>query len=713
MPSVKGNQKAAVLLTNHTIPWLENVLAAAGFSAVIFGFFEPDFPKPQYTVVLTSFIILATLFEAIQILRGKHSEGLLETIPGLLLWTVSIWILYRLAFPSIPQILLLSAGYVAWLILSYPFKICIAPLVAILIMETGLTLNNHQPASFLFNNLILFGAATFSLQIFTSSKMYHRYIKKAKDKEDEETEEYVKDFDLFSLRTSVQETLPPKDNLEKPGGVGREIRKSLSSSFQVHLEILKNTLKLTTAALLWPDSQRSEFKLRSFASSRKDIFLGPYPMGSGIIGVIRRAENEIAIVPVKAGGAMIPYYHKQGKVGGLFALQIEKSANNNDQDEITAILCVDRLSDNEWTETEKAILRMTAKKITHDVMMGRRILSMDQDRNAFQKVCIGLRELNAVLGLETVFDTTIKVVKTLVPSDFIAISMLRDKSHFVVRADGKLAGKITGQEFPLHEGMVGQAIKYNRTLPMAIEYRGPAPIFTYTQRFSDFGSILVLPLRKEKGGLLGALTVAAKESGIFTTARREILELIAAQIAIKIDLGEAHEQINKLATTDGLTNLANHRTFQHGFEMMLHRARRQSTSVCLILCDLDHFKRINDTYGHPFGDDVLRAVANVLANAVRKVDLAARYGGEEFALVLEGSNESGGITMAERIRKEVHALSLQHEGEPVHLTMSLGLAVFPDNSDDKPTLINYADQALYKAKNSGRNQTTAWSTLDQ
>ena len=166
-----------------------------------------------------------------------------------------------------------------------------------------------------------------------------------------------------------------------------------------------------------------------------------------------------------------------------------------------------------------------------------------------------------------------------------------------------------------------------------------------------------------------------------------------------------------MATTDGLTGLANHRAFRRGFDIMIHRATRRSGPLCFILCDIDYFKNVNDTYGHPFGDQVLKAVAATMVNAVRKVDLVARYGGEEFAIILEDSDERGGREMAERIRKAIEGMKLKHGNEEVRITMSLGLAVFPKDGEKESILISRADKALYQAKNSGRNRTAIWSEL--
>jgi diguanylate cyclase (GGDEF)-like protein len=171
--------------------------------------------------------------------------------------------------------------------------------------------------------------------------------------------------------------------------------------------------------------------------------------------------------------------------------------------------------------------------------------------------------------------------------------------------------------------------------------------------------------------------------------------------------------MEEMATTDGLTGLVNHRTFQERFVEMLARAERSAGKQALLLTDIDHFKKVNDSYGHPTGDVVLRGVAQVVRDCVRKIDLAARYGGEEFAIVLEGTDLAGARQLAERIRTEVQKqIFAAPEGkEPFSCTLSLGIAVYPDDGRDAKALIAHADQALYHAKHNGRNRAVAWPDL--
>jgi diguanylate cyclase (GGDEF)-like protein len=190
-----------------------------------------------------------------------------------------------------------------------------------------------------------------------------------------------------------------------------------------------------------------------------------------------------------------------------------------------------------------------------------------------------------------------------------------------------------------------------------------------------------------------------------------MLTVIASHVAVKLTNAQLYGRMEEMATTDGLTGLSNHRTFQERFAEMLARAERTGGKQALLLTDIDHFKKVNDTYGHPIGDVVLRGVAQVVRDCVRKVDLAARYGGEEFGIVLEGTDLAGARQLAERIRSEVQKQVFQSPKGPFGCTLSLGIAVYPDDGRDGKTIIDHADQSLYSAKHNGRNRAVAFHDL--
>ncbi len=172
------------------------------------------------------------------------------------------------------------------------------------------------------------------------------------------------------------------------------------------------------------------------------------------------------------------------------------------------------------------------------------------------------------------------------------------------------------------------------------------------------------------------------------------------------DLKDANDKLRGLAFEDGLTQLFNHRYFQDHLEREISRIDRYSHLLSLIMIDIDHFKTFNDTYGHQQGDTVLRAVAEVLNNSIRRPDIAARYGGEEFAIILPETNLKGALVLAERIRQFVEDLEIKIDNQALKVTISLGITFYDPakGRKKKEEIIESADKALYNSKNTGRNK---------
>ena len=176
------------------------------------------------------------------------------------------------------------------------------------------------------------------------------------------------------------------------------------------------------------------------------------------------------------------------------------------------------------------------------------------------------------------------------------------------------------------------------------------------------------------------------------------------------DLQQAHTLAHTLSRTDELTGLNNRRAFTELCGRALEQARRYARPLSLVMLDIDHFKQVNDTYGHAAGDRVLQALAEAIRGTAREADIAGRLGGEEFAVMLP---ETGGVeatTLAERLRTVVAGLRVPHDNATITFTCSLGLATRNDDVAVLDTLLNRADQALYRAKNSGRNRVDFPST---
>ncbi|NUP98422.1 MAG: sensor domain-containing diguanylate cyclase, partial [Armatimonadetes bacterium] len=196
---------------------------------------------------------------------------------------------------------------------------------------------------------------------------------------------------------------------------------------------------------------------------------------------------------------------------------------------------------------------------------------------------------------------------------------------------------------------------------------------------------------------------------VFTAHDLSNLTLLASQAAVSIENARLYETLQRLAVTDPLTRLFRRNYFEEQLEAELGRCRRYGRPLSLMMLDIDHFKSINDTYGHPGGDQVLQGLAGVLRRYGRKDDLIARYGGEEFVAYLVETDQEGAALAGERIRSAVEQQDfVLNDGRRLRVTISVGTASFPNDGPDAAALMQRADLALYAAKHGGRNQVCGY-----
>jgi diguanylate cyclase (GGDEF)-like protein len=222
--------------------------------------------------------------------------------------------------------------------------------------------------------------------------------------------------------------------------------------------------------------------------------------------------------------------------------------------------------------------------------------------------------------------------------------------------------------------------------------------------FADVRSLLVIPLAAH-GQLLGAVALATSGRGhAADPVLVEFLHGLGQQLALGVENARLFEQLAQLASTDDLTELANRRRFTEALRIELSRTRREEGTLALLLVDIDHLKRINDTHGHPAGDAAIRHVAAMLKKARRETDVAARLGGEEFAILLPSTDVAGAVTVAESIRSR---LASSQGANAFSLTVSIGVATAPEDGLEEDALIRTADLRLYAAKAAGRNRVVS------
>lgn len=218
----------------------------------------------------------------------------------------------------------------------------------------------------------------------------------------------------------------------------------------------------------------------------------------------------------------------------------------------------------------------------------------------------------------------------------------------------------------------------------------------------DARNVLVVPLVGEEGGVEALVAEHGSHRGSRIERRVvSMVERFADHGALALRAARLLEEVQTLATTDGLTGLATRRVFDEALRAELSRAIRTDDSFALLLLDIDHFKLVNDVHGHQTGDEVLRGIAANLVASSRDFDLVARYGGEEFAVIAPGCDEPAALAVAERLRSELEQAALA-----VPVTVSVGVGLAPTHATEAEMLVGVADRALLVSKREGRNQVT-------
>jgi diguanylate cyclase (GGDEF)-like protein/PAS domain S-box-containing protein len=314
--------------------------------------------------------------------------------------------------------------------------------------------------------------------------------------------------------------------------------------------------------------------------------------------------------------------------------------------------------------------------------------------------------VNSALALNEVLDKILEQLETVIPYDSAAIFLV-EEDHISMKAGRGLAdlAELMARQYPLEDRLF-MAVEASGQ-PVVLEDAQTDPRF---ERWGNYSEIhgwigLALRVREEK---IGYLTIDSHQLGAYHISDGELAQAFADEVAIAIENARLFEQVQRLAITDPLTGLYNRRYFFEAAHREFERARRYNSPLSVIMIDLDHFKDINDTYGHLAGDRVLVAVATRSRQSLREVDVLARYGGEEFIYLLPQTGLEGACLLAERLRACIMDQPVDSGSQHISVTASIGLAEVKADCPDLQALIHRADQALYATKHTIRGTITVW-----
>jgi two-component system cell cycle response regulator len=483
----------------------------------------------------------------------------------------------------------------------------------------------------------------------------------------------------------------------------------LRSSVEEIDAALRSSLSLCRAALgcrsvlvLWLDDAGSQLHVRGASSTELALAEGPFAK-EGIFAAALESERVVELVGPSALRPL-PYYLQAPEVGHVLALPIMENGR------ASGLLGFDRPLARLASAAELDILEETARLVRRSIDNERVFLQLDRAKVEQGKLYRAVERLNEARTEAQVIEAGVSSAREFTAFQFAAVTLLRaGGEHEICAVSGDSADDLVGKTFRDASGLVGMVVENRHPLPFRGECDAEVQVlFTRSLHPPKLPSLLVLPLLVYRE-VLGTLVLGSKEPGGFGADVRLILQVLAGHIAVSLANARMVKRLEELATTDGLTGLLNKRAVTEIARQKLRSAQRFQTPLSVLICDLDHFKSVNDTHGHDVGDRVIRGFADVLKRTKRETDTVGRFGGEEFVVVCEQTDVEGAELLAARIRTELSATTFVTGSGALKVTCSVGAATYPHAGNDWESLFKATDEALYASKRGGRDRLTVWS----
>jgi len=502
---------------------------------------------------------------------------------------------------------------------------------------------------------------------------------------------------------------PVMNQEEKTELIARDAVAAVNHAIYLTVALLKNGLNAHTVVLLWFDVKGEFLQIKELFSDCDHITEGSFEPARGVVGGITRRREAVCLEQLKSGFRGIPYYSEPQNITSFAGIPVVENGH------LRGVLCADRKGGPAFSADEIKLMEESASYLVDAIENQRHFAAMERSKHELTRFFESSRRLNGVLTSDQVYEVALSSADEIAPWEFAAVTLFNDDQHVVAAVDARDGfahlKDLKESVFEFDGGLVSMAIKNRHYLPFGGVVRdSDVQLFAGSPSIQGLKSLLVMPLIV-LDQTVGTFIVGHSNPNHYSRERREMLEVVCNQVAVTLQNARLYEQMETMATTDGLTGLANHRSFQQRLDETIARHRRTQRPFAILLTDIDHFKSVNDTHGHPIGDEVLRQVSKCFTDNLRETDLAARYGGEEFAMILEDTDLDAAMVTANRLRTEIKKLVYDSPLGSFSVTISIGLGFWPSDAEHKQALIDLTDQALYHSKHGGRDRVTAYSQM--
>jgi diguanylate cyclase (GGDEF)-like protein len=482
--------------------------------------------------------------------------------------------------------------------------------------------------------------------------------------------------------------------------------------------ILDNCIKLVraridaqTVAVLFPTTDGG-YKIRRYHSRSEHINEDAviYP-GVGVIGsFLKGGLKQLKLEEILTDSMTLHYYRRDAGVRSLMATPIVVEGVER------GTIIVDSTEKAHFRDEDHVHLKVVAELAGAAVYYAYLCTEHRLDHARLSAMSTTEKHFLQEHDIEAVLDKLAEIIPFAFQCSRMTISLRCTDSDtgVVERSWGFDAEALQGLRFPLGTKSLAGVV-YHKNMSLFRNFADDRYETRYGEeepRNRDLASFLAFPIGVEK--CTGMILLESERKEAFTENSRDLLSRLVTSAGVAIEKIQILHRTRALATHDGLTGLDNHRQFQQQLREAITRSGRYQDPLALVICDIDYFKKVNDTYGHRFGDTVLKTVAAKLQTSIREgIDSAARYGGEEFALILEKMDARSAVETVDRLRQQISEMLFQSpHGKEIAITMSFGIAIYMQHGRHQETLIHNADKALYRAKENGRNRVELYYDPD-
>jgi two-component system, cell cycle response regulator len=493
---------------------------------------------------------------------------------------------------------------------------------------------------------------------------------------------------------------------QAPSGDQERLTNSSVEHLQLSLGFALPTLRAAvgarTVAVLWLDAESREIELRDASTSFEELGRGPFSAREGVFAAALASRGPVTFDASPHG--RFPLYPAKTASGALAMVPLAQDGNT------TGFLALEGAPGWQVTPATLSMASEASEFIGRAVESERIFVSLERAKTEQGKLYAAADMLAAARSEVEVIQAGVDAARQFTHFDFAAVTLFHRSTttHEICAVSGEGADALVGRVFRHNGGLVSMAVANQHPLPYRGTYQ-PKRQMVFDRQLSlpAMPSLIVLPLSVHDSAL-GTLILGSNEIGAFGEELRPTLEILARHVAVSLANARMVKRLEELATTDGLTGLLNKRTLTDVARQKIRSAERFGKPLSMIIGDIDHFKRVNDNYGHDIGDQVIKGFAEVLRRSKRETDAVGRFGGEEFVLVCEHTDEAGAVLLASRIRQELEATTFHTPNGPLQVTCSLGIATFPQGGTEWETLFKATDEALYASKHAGRNRVSSW-----